>query len=62
MPCKKSELVTAINSYVSARSTQDSTLINMAASLLQNMLDSLAFSAEEDAPETTETAAEEDAE
>lgn len=62
MPCKKSELVTAINSYVSARSTQDATLINMAASLLQNMLDSLAFSAEEEASEAIEAPAEEAAE
>ena len=51
MPCKKSELITAVNSYVSARISQDATLINMAASLLQSMLDSLSFSPEEEAPE-----------
>jgi hypothetical protein len=51
MPCKKSELITAMNSYVSARLSQDATLINMAASLLQNMVDSLAFSPEEEATE-----------
>lgn len=62
MPCKKSELVTAINSYVSARSTQDATLINMAASLLQNMLDTLTFSAEEETSESVEASVEEDAE
>jgi hypothetical protein len=52
MPCKKSELITAMNSYVSARLSQDATLINMAASLLQNMVDSLTFSPEEEAAET----------
>jgi hypothetical protein len=57
MPCKKSELITAMNSYVSARLSQDATLINMAASLLQNMVDSLDFSPEE---ETTEVPAEEE--
>jgi hypothetical protein len=49
MPCKKSELITAVNSYVSARISQDATLVNMAASLLQNMVDSLSFSPEEEA-------------
>lgn len=51
MPCKKSELITAVNSYVSARISQDATLVNMAASLLQNMVDSLSFSPEEEASE-----------
>lgn len=58
MPCKKSELITAVNSYVNARISQDTTLVNMAASLLQNMVDSLSFSPEE---ETAEAPAEEEA-
>jgi len=61
MPCKKSELITAVNAYVNARLTQDATLINMAGGLLQNMLDGLVFSSEEKAVETAEVSAEEEA-
>jgi len=50
MVCKKSELVTAINSYATARASNDATLINLSASLLQNLLEPLSFSPEEDDP------------
>lgn len=52
MPCKKSELVAAINSYASARLTGDAPLVKMAAEALQATVDSLEFAEEE--PETTE--------
>jgi len=51
MACKKSALVTAINSYVAARLTNDSPLINAAAGILQPLLDSIEYAPEED--ETT---------
>lgn len=47
MPCTKSELVSAINSYANARATQDGSLIAMAANALQVAVDSLEFTVEE---------------
>ena len=55
MPCKKSELVNAINSFSSARVSGDATLINFAASLINNYVDTLEF-----APETEEEEASEE--
>jgi hypothetical protein len=43
MACKKSTLIAAINSYVSARLTGDAPLINAAAAMLQPALDSLDY-------------------
>lgn len=48
MACKKSELVAAINSYVSARLTGDLPLITAAAGMLQPALDSLEYAPEEE--------------
>ena len=48
MACKKSELVSAINSYASARVTGDGNLQNYASTLLQQMIDTLEFAPEED--------------
>ena len=48
MACKKSELIAAINSYVSARLTGDGPLINAAAGMLQPALDSLDYAPEEE--------------
>ncbi len=58
---KKSELVGAINSYSTARATGDRNLINMSASILQNVLGTIEFEAEEVTPtevveETQDTA------
>ncbi len=58
MPCKQSELVSAINSYAAARSTNDGNLINMSGSILQNLLGKLEFEEEE----TTKTEVVEDSE
>lgn len=46
MPCKKSELVSAVNSYTSARMTNDAPLVKMAAEALQNLVDTLEFEPE----------------
>lgn len=51
MACKKSELITAINSYVSARLTGDAPLIGAAANMLQPVLDSLDYAPEDETPE-----------
>lgn len=51
MACKKSELVSAINSFGAARSTADGNLVNFSARLIGDLLDSLEFDAEEEATE-----------
>ena len=48
MACKKSELVSAINSYASARLTGDGNLQNYASNLLQQLVETLEFAPEED--------------
>ena len=48
MACKKSELVSAINSYATARATNDGNLINYSGQLLQQMVDSLEYAPEEE--------------
>ena len=49
MPCTKSELVTAINSYAAARCTNDGSLIQMSAAKLGEFVELLEY-----APEPTE--------
>jgi hypothetical protein len=49
MPCTKEQLITAINSYASARTTGDAPLIQMAAATLSQVVDTLEFT--EPAPE-----------
>lgn len=49
MACTKRELVDAINSYASARTTGDRNLIQMSANLLQNMIETLEFAPESEA-------------
>ena len=46
MACKKSDLITAINSYAAAKPTGDSTLLALSVNLLQGMLDTLEFEEE----------------
>jgi len=48
MACKKSELVSAINSFGSARATGDGNLIGFAVNMIGNLLDTLEFSPEEE--------------
>jgi hypothetical protein len=56
MAPKKSELVSAINSFGSARATGDGTLIAFAANLIGGLIDALEFAPEEteDSEEVTE--------
>jgi hypothetical protein len=48
MVCKKSKLVSAINSFGSARATGDANLIAFAANMISSLLDTLKFSPEEE--------------
>ena len=48
MACKKSELVSAVNSYANARVSADVNLINFSAQLLQQMIETLEFAEEEE--------------
>ena len=48
MTCKKSELVSAINSFGAARATADNNLVAFAANLLGQLIDTLEFAPEED--------------
>ena len=52
MACKKSELISAINSFGSARSTGDGNLIAFAANLIGNLIETLEFEAEDDKEKT----------
>jgi hypothetical protein len=56
MACKKSELVSAINSFGSARTTGDGNLIGFSVNLIGQLIDTLEFEPEEDgAPEEAGT-------
>lgn len=54
MACKKSELISAINSFGSARTTGDGNLIAFSANLIGQLIDTLEFAPEEEAVEDTE--------
>ena len=64
MACKKSQLVSAINSFGSARATGDGNLIAFAADLIGKLIETLEFEPENDKEEviTPEVVAEESAE
>tara|TARA_Y100000385_G_C12567064_1_gene414697 strand:- start:188 stop:385 length:198 start_codon:yes stop_codon:yes gene_type:complete len=46
MPCKKTDLVTAINSFGAARASGDNTLLAFSVNLVQSLIDSLEFAGE----------------
>jgi|TARA_R100001509_G_scaffold10652_1_gene5652 hypothetical protein len=48
MACKKSELVSAINSFAAARSSNDGNLIQFSSQLLGQYIDSLEYEPEEE--------------
>ena len=48
MACKKSELVSAINSFAAARSSNDGNLIQFSSQLLVQYIDSLDYEPEEE--------------
>tara|TARA_R100001198_G_C5090501_1_gene127571 strand:- start:224 stop:418 length:195 start_codon:yes stop_codon:yes gene_type:complete len=52
MACKKSELVSAVNSYSVARTTGDANLTNLSGTILQNLIDTLEFAEEEEKNES----------
>ena len=54
MACTKSQLVSAINSFGSARATGDGNLIAFSANLIGQLIDTIEFAAEEEAVEDTE--------
>ena len=51
MPCKKAELVSAINSFGSARVSADPNLQQFAVNLLGQLIDTLELAPEDDADE-----------
>ena len=55
MACKKSELISAINSFGSARTTGDGNLIAYSANLIGKLIETLEFEPEEEALEETES-------
>jgi hypothetical protein len=50
MACKKSELISVINSYSAARVSNDGNLINISVSMLQQVIEKLEFEPEEETP------------
>ena len=55
MACKKSELVSAVNSYSVARTTGDANLTNLSGTILQNLIDTLEFAEEEEEEDKSDT-------
>ena len=58
MACKKSELVSVINSYANARVSGDGNLINFSSNLLGQVIETLEFDPEEEQGVQEEEAAE----
>lgn len=56
MACKKSELISAINSFGAARAAGDPNLIGYAGNLVGSLIETLEFGAEETTTEVVETA------
>lgn len=54
MACTKSQLVSAINSFGSARATGDGNLIGFSANLIGQLIDTLEFAPEEEPAEEVE--------
>ena len=54
MACTKSQLVSAINSFGSARATGDGNLIGFSANLIGQLIDTLEFAPEEEPTEEVE--------
>ena len=48
MPCKKSELAQAINTFANARATNDPNLVNFSAKLLEQYIDTLEYAPEDE--------------
>ena len=48
MPCKRSDLVKAINAFAAARTANDDVLTNFAGTLVTQLMDSLTYEPEEE--------------
>lgn len=46
MPCKKTDLISAINSFGAARASGDNTLLAFSVNLVQSLLDTIEFEGE----------------
>ena len=46
MACKKTDLISAINSFGAARASGDNTLLAFSVNLVQNLIDTLEFEGE----------------
>tara|TARA_B100001063_G_C16516856_1_gene429662 strand:- start:339 stop:536 length:198 start_codon:yes stop_codon:yes gene_type:complete len=46
MPCKKTDLISAINSFGAARASGDNTLLAFSVNLVQSLIDTLEFAGE----------------
>lgn len=55
MACKKSELIQAVQTFGNARASNDANLVQFAANLLTQYVDTLEFAEEEVAEEVTPT-------
>ena len=53
MPCKKTDLISAINSFGAARASGDNTLLAFSVNLVQSLVDTLEFEGEGE-PGTTQ--------
>ena len=56
MACKKTELISAINSFGAARATGDSNLVGFSANLIGQLIETLEFAPEESEEPVEETA------
>ena len=54
MACKKSELISAINSFAAARASNDGNLIQFSGQLLGQYVETLEFEPEAEAEETND--------
>ena len=54
MACKKSDLISAINSFGAARATGDGNLIAFSGNLIGQLIETLEFAPEEEAAEDIE--------
>ena len=55
MACKKSELISAINSFGAARATGDGNLVGFSASLIGQLIETLEFAPEQQEEEAVIT-------
>lgn len=52
MPCKKTDLISAINSFGAARASGDNTLLAFSVNLVQSLIDTIEFEGESEVGDT----------